>query len=108
MAQKITKGRPVKETLKEDAQGVAGGLVFSFPLLYTMEMWRHDFIADPLQSIPIIIGTYLLLVYNRYAGMHKDMSLNPSPFCYIAWCFSDTPIVYHKSSNVFATGAYRT
>lgn len=68
-------GRPVSESLKEYARGIAGGLIFSFPLLYTMEVWWYGFIADPAQYIALVCVTYVLLLgYNRYAGMRSDMS----------------------------------
>lgn len=65
--------RPVSESLKDYARGLAGGLLFSFPLLYTMEMWWAGFSVTPLQLLILIIITYLLLLgYNRFAGMHPD------------------------------------
>lgn len=68
--------RPLSESLREYGRGIAGGLLFSFPLLYTMEVWWAGFIATPLQLILIILFTYLLLLgYNRYAGMHPDATL---------------------------------
>lgn len=68
--------RPLSESLREYGRGIAGGLLFSFPLLYTMEVWWAGFIASPLQLIYIILFTYLLLLgYNRYAGMHPDATL---------------------------------
>lgn len=68
--------RPVSESLREYGRGVAGGLLFSFPLLYTMEVWWSGFIASPLQLIYMIGFTFLLLLgYNRYAGMHPDATL---------------------------------
>ena len=67
--------RPVSQSLKEYARGIAGGLLFSFPLLYTMEMWWAGFIASPLQLMILVAVTYLLLLgYNRYAGMRQDVS----------------------------------
>ena len=75
MAQSSTS-RPLSESLREYGRGIAGGLLFSFPLLYTMEVWWSGFIASPLQLIYIILFTYLLLLgYNRYAGMHPDATL---------------------------------
>ncbi|MDX5418543.1 MAG: TIGR02587 family membrane protein [Hymenobacteraceae bacterium] len=69
------KKRPVRKSLQEYARGIAGGLLFSFPLLYTMEVWWAGFIATPLQLLFMVIVTYLLLLgYNRYAGMHPDAS----------------------------------
>lgn len=65
----------VGETLKEYAQGVTGGLIFSLPLLYTMEMWWRGFTAPPSYLIVGIGVTYMLLLgYNRYAGMRTDSS----------------------------------
>lgn len=65
--------RPIKESLEEYGRGIAGGLLFSFPLLYTMEVWWAGFIASPLQLILVILFTFLLLLgYNRYAGMHPE------------------------------------
>ncbi len=67
--------RPVSQSLKEYARGVAGGLLFSFPMLYTMEVWWAGFIASSFQLMVLIAVTYLLLLgYNRYAGMRPDVS----------------------------------
>jgi putative integral membrane protein (TIGR02587 family) len=63
--------KPVKESLAEYAQGVIGGLLFSFPLLYTMEIWYAGFLAQPYHLVVMMVGTFLLLLgYNRFAGMH--------------------------------------
>ena len=68
-------GRPLNKSLKEYARGIAGGLLFSFPLLYTMEVWWAGFVAAPSDLLLLILFTYLLLLgYNRYAGMHPDVS----------------------------------
>lgn len=67
--------RPVKKSLKEYARGITGGLLFSFPLLYTMEMWWAGFSATPVQLLALVVVTYLLLLgYNRYAGMRPGVS----------------------------------
>lgn len=67
--------RPVRRSLQEYARGVAGGLLFSFPLLFTMEVWWAGFIATPFQLLIMVVVTYLLLLgYNRYAGMREDVS----------------------------------
>jgi putative integral membrane protein (TIGR02587 family) len=64
---------PISETLKEYGRGVAGGLVFSLPLLYTMEVWWTGFTASPTRLIAFVVTTFgLLLLYNRFAGMHED------------------------------------
>lgn len=72
---KKSLSRPLSQSLKEYARGIAGGLLFSFPLLYTMEVWWAGFIATPMQLLLLMLVTYLLLLgYNRYAGMRPDMS----------------------------------
>lgn len=67
--------KPIKESLAEYAQGVIGGLLFSFPLLYTMEIWHAGFLAQPYHLVVMMVGTFLLLLgYNRFAGMHPGTS----------------------------------
>jgi putative integral membrane protein (TIGR02587 family) len=52
---------------------VAGGLLFSLPLLYTMEVWHAGFAMPPQrQLIYVLLALVLLLGYNRYAGLHPD------------------------------------
>ena len=59
--------------MREYSRGIAGGLLFSFPLLYTMEVWWTGFIAPPQSLLILVIVTFFLLMgYNRYAGMHPD------------------------------------
>ena len=70
-----------RKTLKEFGRGIIGGLLFSLPLVYTMEVWWTGFIAPPEYLLSCIGGTYLLLLgYNRYAGMKKDSS-----FAEVCW-----------------------
>ncbi|WP_299824747.1 TIGR02587 family membrane protein [uncultured Pontibacter sp.] len=67
--------RPVTQSLKEYARGIAGGLLFSFPMLYTMEVWWAGFIAKPSDLLILMLVTFLLLLgYNRYAGMHPGVT----------------------------------
>lgn len=65
--------RPVKESLREYARGIVGGLIFSIPLLYTMEVWWAGFQLRS-ERILILLGfTFLLLLaYNTYAGVRRD------------------------------------
>ncbi|TPE46451.1 TIGR02587 family membrane protein [Pontibacter mangrovi] len=74
--QKVTSNnRPLRQSLKEYARGITGGLLFSFPLLYTMEVWWAGFTASPQQLLLLVAVTYLLLLgYNRFAGMRPDVS----------------------------------
>jgi putative integral membrane protein (TIGR02587 family) len=67
--------KPIKESLVEYAQGIVGGLLFSFPLLYTMEVWYAGFLSQPYHLIIMMSATFLLLLaYNRFAGMHPGTS----------------------------------
>jgi putative integral membrane protein (TIGR02587 family) len=75
MSQKEGNGRTIRRSFEEYSRGVAGGLLFSFPLLFTMEVWQAGFIAAPLDLLILLAVTYLLLLgYNRYAGLHPDES----------------------------------
>jgi putative integral membrane protein (TIGR02587 family) len=67
--------RSYGRSLREYARGVAGGLLFSLPLLYTMEVWWAGFISRPWHLL-LYLGTGILLLfgYNRYAGLHRDAS----------------------------------
>jgi putative integral membrane protein (TIGR02587 family) len=65
--------RTVGESFREYGRGVAGGLLFSLPLLYTMEVWYAGFIMPPhRQLVYVLAGLVLLLGYNRFAGLHPD------------------------------------
>lgn len=62
-------------SLREYARGVVGGLLFSLPLLYTMEVWWAGFVADPSHLLLYLAAGFILLFgYNRYAGLHEDAS----------------------------------
>ena len=64
------------KSLREYGRGVAGGLMFSLPLLYTMEVWWVGFSAHPYRLLAYVVVTILLLLgYNRYAGLRRDSSL---------------------------------
>ncbi len=65
----------ISETTKEYGRGIVGGLLFSLPLLYTMEVWWTGFIASPEKLLAFILFTFLLLLgYNRHAGMKPETS----------------------------------
>lgn len=67
--------RSVALSLREYGRGLAGGLLFSLPLLYTMEVWWMGFIASPLRLLVYVSATFVLLLgYNRYAGLRRDAS----------------------------------
>ena len=66
-----TDHRPVSESLREYGRGVAGGLLFSLPLLYTMEVWEAGSFLPPHRQLAYLAGTFVLLLgYNRYSGLH--------------------------------------
>ena len=63
----------IGESLREYGRGVAGGLLFSLPLLYTMEVWQAGFLMPPhRQLVYVLLALVLLLGYNRYSGLHPD------------------------------------
>src|ERR671914_1976061 len=68
--------RTVTESLQEYGRGLAGGLMFSLPLLYTMEVWWVGFIAHPYRLLVYVLATFVLLLgYNRFAGLRRDASM---------------------------------
>ena len=76
MARKRPKGHPVSVSIREYARGAAGGLLFSLPLLYTMETWELGSLASPVRLIAGLSGTFVLLLgYNRYAGLRQEASV---------------------------------
>ena len=71
-----TKQRTLTESLQEYGRGVAGGLMFSLPLLYTMEVWWAGFIAHPWRLFFYMLATFVLLLgYNRYGGLRRDAGM---------------------------------
>jgi putative integral membrane protein (TIGR02587 family) len=67
--------RKVAQSLQEYARGVAGGLLFSLPLLYTMEVWWAGFSSHPFRLVLYVLTTFILLLgYNFYAGLRHDAS----------------------------------
>ena len=74
MNRKTAKKRSLKRSLQEYLRGIAGGLLFSLPLLYTMEVWWAGFIAHPLRLLIYVLATFTLLGYNRFAGLRSDAS----------------------------------
>lgn len=67
--------RSLTKSLQEYFRGIVGGLLFSLPLLYTMEVWWTGFIASPLRLLIYVLATFtLLLGYNRYAGLRRSAS----------------------------------
>ena len=66
----------VRQSLGEYGRGIAGGLLFSLPLLFTMEMWNMGVVAEPQRLLGGLGGGFVLLLgYNRYAGLRCDADL---------------------------------
>lgn len=67
--------RSLTKSLQEYLRGVIGGVMFSLPLIYTMEVWWAGFSLHPLRMFVYVLATFtLLLGYNRYAGLRRDAS----------------------------------
>lgn len=65
--------RTLCQSLREYGRGIAGGLMFSLPLLFTMEVWWAGFTLHPLRILLYVVFTFaLLLIYNRFVGLRKN------------------------------------
>ncbi len=63
----------VTKSLKDYGRGISGGLLFSIPLLYTMEVWWLGFMSSPHQLLGFLSVVLLLVVgYNRLSGFRED------------------------------------
>ncbi len=68
--------RPVSASVREYARGLGGGLLFSLPLFYTMEVWAVGLAASPARLLAFVVGTAALLVgYNHLAGIRDEHTL---------------------------------
>ncbi len=68
--------KPVRQSLSEYARAMAGGLLFSIPLLYTMELWQTGATMAPGPLLGYMGATFLLLLgYNAYAGLRRSHTL---------------------------------
>ncbi|HSG38553.1 MAG TPA: TIGR02587 family membrane protein [Thermoanaerobaculia bacterium] len=73
--------RTLRQSLEEYARGVAGGLLFSLPLIYTMEVWWAGFLARPPHLLLYFLAGFgLLFAYNRYSGLRQDASWSEVAF----------------------------
>jgi putative integral membrane protein (TIGR02587 family) len=69
------RSQALRQSLEEYGRGVAGGLLFSLPLIYTMEVWWAGFLARPSHLLLYFFaGFSLLFAYNRYSGLRQDAS----------------------------------
>ena len=68
--------KSISDSLREYSRGLIGGLLFSLPMLYTMEMWWAGFIVSPVRLIVYLItGLFILLIYNHYVGIRKSHTI---------------------------------
>ncbi|WP_210466485.1 DUF2391 family protein [Rufibacter roseolus] len=67
--------KSILQSLQEYGRGVIGGLLFSLPMLYTMEIWWASFTVSPwLLLLYILVTSVSLLGYNTYAGLRSSAS----------------------------------
>ncbi|RNI26028.1 TIGR02587 family membrane protein [Rufibacter latericius] len=67
--------KTIYQSLQEYGRGVIGGLLFSLPMLYTMEIWWTSFTVSPwLLLLYILVTSVSLLGYNTYAGLRSSAS----------------------------------
>jgi hypothetical protein len=72
---------PVSRSLQEYGRAAIGGLIFSLPLLFTMEVWWAGFSASPERLMLGLAGTFLLLIaYNAVSGL-RDYLGDSGIFC---------------------------
>ena len=63
----------IQETLSEYGRGIAGGFLFSLPLLFTMELWQAGLTVTPLRLLFGLGATLVLLCgFNAFAGLRHD------------------------------------
>jgi putative integral membrane protein (TIGR02587 family) len=70
------RGPTTRESLREYSRGIAGGFLFSLPLILTMEVWAAGVMVPPARLLAGLAATYVLLCgYNAYAGLHHETRL---------------------------------
>lgn len=67
--------------LKEYARGIAGGLIFGLPILYTQEVWQQGFIISAERlAIFLVFQFFVLLGYVYFAGFRKEYTFSGLAF----------------------------
>ncbi|MFC6998339.1 TIGR02587 family membrane protein [Rufibacter roseus] len=67
--------KSISHSLQEYGRGIIGGLLFSLPMLYTMEVWWTSYDVNPWHLLLYMGMTFcLLLAYNTYAGLRPSAS----------------------------------
>ena len=70
------RGPTTIDSLREYGRGIAGGFLFSLPLILTMEVWAAGVLVPPVHLLAGLAATYVLLCgYNAYAGLHHETRL---------------------------------
>ena len=66
----------LQESLSEYGRGIAGGFLFSLPLLFTMEVWHAGLTVSPLRLL-VGLGVTLILLcgFNAFAGLRHDANV---------------------------------
>lgn len=68
--------QPVADSLREYGRGIAGGFLFSLPLILTMEVWEAGLVVPPGRLLAGLAATFVLLCgYNAYAGLRHESRL---------------------------------
>jgi putative integral membrane protein (TIGR02587 family) len=66
-------GSSAATTLRQLVRGIAGGLLLGLPPLFTMEMWFHGFLLDPVKIVVLILFTFLIVVgYSAFCGFRRE------------------------------------
>lgn len=64
------------KVLRNYARGICGGLLFSLPMIYTMEIWWAGIqLHPPRQLFYFLACALLLLAFNRLVGLRCDRSM---------------------------------
>lgn len=70
------RGPATIDSLREYGRGIAGGFLFSLPLILTMEVWAAGATVPPLRLLAGLAATFVLLCgYNAFAGLHHESTL---------------------------------
>lgn len=67
------RARSIRQSIHEYTRGLAGGMIFSLHILYTMEVWWTGHLAVPLRLLAFIgFIVVMLFGFNRFAGLRRD------------------------------------
>lgn len=70
------RGPTTSDSLREYGRGIAGGFLFSLPLILTMEVWAAGATVPPVRLLAGLAATFVLLCgYNAFAGLHHESTI---------------------------------